>query len=116
MSRNHSVAVPVRKTKARSLPLSRGARGGTRAAEQRTPTISARKRQSARASGRRGPVWKPTDGDDGRGAHPEGALRVLLLEADADLEPIGQTYPVQRAPHLGQHPHRGPIVRSIGPA
>ena len=64
--------------------------------------------------GRRG--RKSTNGDDGRGAHPEGALRVVLLEPDADLEPVGQAHPVQRLPHFWQHAHRGALVRLIGQA
>src|SRR5262245_57744571 len=66
---------------------------------------------------RRGCPWRKTeDGYDGRGTHPEGAFRVLLLEADANLESVGEADPVQRLPDVRQHAHRGPVLRFVGPA
>src|SRR5262249_22103959 len=75
---------------------------------------SLEKPSSPRRRGR--PGRNTADGDDGRGAHPEGALCVLLLEADANLEPVGEADPVQRLLHVRQHtPHRGPVLRLVGP-
>ncbi len=68
----------------------------------RRRSYSARRRSRGRL-GR-----KTADGDDRRGAHAEGPLRVALLEANANLEPVGQAHPVQGAPHLGQHPTVAP--------
>src|SRR5262245_50273003 len=65
---------------------------------------------------RRRPGRKTADSDDGRGAHPEGVLWVLLLQADANLESVGEADPVQRLLYVRQHAHRGPVLRSVGPA
>jgi hypothetical protein len=61
--------------------------------------------------------WRKTNnGDDGRGAHPEEALQVMLLKSHADLEPVGEANPVERLLHFRQHAGRGPILRLVGPA
>src|SRR5262245_64869363 len=75
---------------------------------------SPEKPSSPRRRGR--PGRKTADGYDGRGAHPEGVLWVLLLEADANLESVGEADPVQRLLHVRQHAHRGPVLRFVGPA
>src|SRR5262244_2210026 len=75
---------------------------------------SLEKPSSPRRRGR--PGRKTADGYDGRGAHPEGVLWVLLLETDANLESVGEADPVQRLLHVRQHAHRGSILRLVGPA
>src|SRR5262245_24423575 len=78
------------------------------------PAVLVERDRSSRRRER--PRRKTADGDDGRGSHPEGAFRVLLLEADANLESVGEADPVQRLLHVRQHAHRGPVLRFIGPA
>jgi len=40
----------------------------------------------------------------------------ILVEADANLESVGEADPIQRLLNFRQHAHRGSILRLVGPA
>src|SRR5262245_31179221 len=54
------------------------------------------------------------DGHHGRGAQPEGLVRVLDLEAHR--EPRGQAHPVDRLLDAREAHHARPVLRKDGPA
>src|SRR5882724_12388162 len=93
-----------------------GGVGSTSRAAAGTTLTSERPPRSARCSSRRRGTRKTADGDDGRCAHPERMFVIPLLEANANLEAVGEAHPVQRAPHVGQHADGLPVSRPVRPA